>query len=125
MDIKTKTLQYMVELGFLAADMGRAGEAERIFQGLSAVRPDREAVLLALAYARLTGGFIREALDILQNKALVLYPDNEVIRNFTGLALFWDGRQEEGRVVLERVVASGSDPVAVAMARGLLADLGT
>ncbi len=125
MDIETKTLQYMAELGFLAADVGRAGEAERIFQGLSAVRPDGEAVLLGLAYVRLTGGFVREALNILQGRAQALYPDNEVIKSFIGLALFWDGQPGEGRAVLEQVAASGSDPAAVAMARQLLADFGT
>ncbi len=123
MEIQAHVLQNMASLGFLAANQGRLDKAEQIFQGLAAIRPEEEAVLLGLAYIRLNMGAFGEAADILQNKAMTLYPDNEIIACFGGLALHRDGKADAGRDLLHRVSKTGKDPLVVNLATNLLAEL--
>lgn len=123
MDIQPSVLRNMASLGLMAADQGRIHEAERIFQGLAAVRPDHEAVLLGLAYTRMNIGAYDEALDILHNKAMALYPDNEILTCFCGLALHLDGKPGAARDLLDPISASGKNPLAVNLAINLLAEL--
>lgn len=123
MDIQPNVLRNMASLGLMATDLGRIHEAERIFQGLAVVRPNQEAVLLGLAYIRLNIGAYDEALDILQNKAITLYPDNEILACFCGLALHLGGKPGAARDLLEPISGSGKNPLAVNLANNLLAEL--
>jgi hypothetical protein len=123
MDIAPTTLRDMASLGFLAATQGRAHDAERIFQGLAAIRPEHEATLLGLALVRLNTGHHQEALEILQDKAGPLHPDSENLRCFTALALHRVSRTDEARAMLEQVRDTGKDPVAMRLAENLMQDL--
>ena len=67
------------------------------------MRPLSEFPVIGQALARLTVGDDRRAIDLLQSAALKINPDNTLAQSYLGFALKRIGRQDEAKVILEKV----------------------
>ena len=123
MEIDAGSLQLLMEVGFLAGGYGYLGEAEIIFDGLKAVRPQNESPLIGLAFAKMNNNQMDEAIRILEEEALKVNPQSDLARSFLGLALKLSGRVEQCLPILREVVERNSDEAAVKVARGLLEEI--
>ena len=120
MEIDTKQVQMMMEIGLLASGYGYFDEAETIFNGLKSARPDSEYPIIGLAINRLNSNKAEEAVGLLRDKALVLNPANDLTKGFLGLAFKLAGFSSDSQAMLEEVVAGDADGQAVEMAKALL-----
>lgn len=110
----------LLEIGYMAAGTGLFAQADTIFHGLAAHRPDSELPWVGVAVARMNAGQPDEATRILREEALKRVPGSDVAKSFLGLSLKLAGYNAESVRVLEEVVATGQETSAVAMARSLL-----
>lgn len=114
-------LRMLSEIGFLATKCGLWPHAEVIFMGVEAVRPASEFPFMSHAIARMTVGDDATAINLLQNKALKINPQNSMARSFLGMALKRSGKTEEAHQHFDTVIAANDDAKATEMARmGLL-----
>lgn len=110
----------LLEVGFLAAGMGRVDDAEAIFGCLRELRPDSEFPVIGLALAYLNTGRFDDAIHRLQREALAIQPESFTALAYLGLALQLAGRREESASVLQRVARDSTDPEAKSLAEALL-----
>jgi len=110
----------LLEIGFLAAGMGRLEEAEVIFGCLRELRPESEFPSIGLALTYLNAGRSDDAIHRLEREALAIQPESLTASAYLGLALQLAGRNEESRRILRRVVREGREPEATALAAALL-----
>ena len=120
MEIDKKMLQLLTEIGFFAAGNGFFVEAEKIFEGIQAVRSESEYPHIGLAWAKINAHKPEEAIAVLKEKALKLNPDNDLAKSYLGLALRLANLNHESESVLQEVVESGRNAEAVNMARAVL-----
>jgi hypothetical protein len=123
MDVDSKSLQLLMELGFLAGGYGYMHEAEVIFEGLKAIRPENESPLIGLAFARMNNNQMEDSIRILETEALRVNPNSDLARAFLGFALKLTGRVEQSHVLLKQVVERNRDQAAVNMAKGILEEI--
>jgi Flp pilus assembly protein TadD len=123
MQIEKELLQILMESGYLAGGYGFFAEAEVIFKGIMAARPESEYPLIGLAVSKMNAGKNDEAVKILHKQALKLNPESDLARSFIGLALKLGGLNDESLTVLGEVVAAGRDETAVKMARSLMEEI--
>ena len=123
--LDTEQVQILMDAGFVATGSGRHSQAEVIFNGLAAARPESELPWLGLAVVRMNVGAPEEAAALLQDKSLQLNPDSCLVRSFLGLAHKLSGHTSEAERVLNSVVVDcpEQENSAVAMAQALLAEL--
>ncbi|MDO1583179.1 tetratricopeptide repeat protein [Rhizobium oryzicola] len=95
-DVKT-----LVELGFMAITAGMLGDAETIFQGITAARPDQEAGPLGLAMVRLAQDRPADAVALLKK-----LPPSEAVLTYLGLAQARHGDRAAAARCLHGVIAS-------------------
>ena len=122
MEIERKLLQLLMEAGNLASGYGYFPEAEIIFNGLRAVRPESEYPLIGLALAKMNARKNLEAIKVLADETLKVNPESDLAKSFLGLALKTSGLREESCTVLREVIAADRDKIAVNIARNLLAE---
>jgi len=125
MEISSRSLQMLMELGILAGGYGYGKEADAIFRGIEAVRPESEYPLVGRAIVRMNDNRPEEAARILEEGALPLNPENDLTRGYLGLALMLDKRHDRCRDLMEEVVRNDRDETAVRMARDILEQLRT
>lgn len=113
-------VRLLTELGFAAAGRGLFDEAETIFQGLAAVRPDSAFPYIGLALTRLNAGQPDEAARVLEQEGLARCPGDIEIRVFLGLALRLARRGSESDKLLRAVLDEAADHDAARLARALL-----
>ena len=118
-EVGTEVVQCLMEAGYLATGMGMHREAETIFMGIQAARPDSEYPQIGWSVVRMNAGLHDDAIGILRNVADQM-PDSYITRAYLGLALKLGGRASESETVLRQVLESNADPAAYAMAEGLL-----
>jgi hypothetical protein len=123
MDIDSRSLQLLLEVGLLAGGYGWMKEAEVIFEGLRAVRPENESPLIGLAIAKMNNNQAEESIRILETEALNTNPESDLARAFLGLALKLAGRVEQSRLLSEQVVGRNRDQAAVNLAKGILEEI--
>ena len=119
MTVSTELVRQLMEVGYVAAGCGLSAEADRIFQGVKAVRPDSEAPVVGRAVAWMNAGKAPEAIGMLQAE-LQRLPESDVLMAFLGLAMQMAGLGQASETVLKQVVESGRDPSATAMADAIL-----
>jgi len=124
MDIDAKKLRLLMQVGFLAGEYGFSGDAETIFEGVRAVRPESESPLIGLAFAKMSSDQMEESIRILEEEALKLNPESDLARGFLGMALKFSGRTEECSRLMKEVVDRNRDEAAVKMARTILDEIG-
>lgn len=108
----------LTEVGFLAAASGDVLRAERIFGGLTRLRPGRAYPQVGLAVAWMNAGRASDAAVLLE-KAQSTDPDERATLDaWRGFALQLAGRSGESRRVLDTLAASEGD--AGTLARSLL-----
>jgi predicted Zn-dependent protease len=123
MEIEAKSLQLLMELGLLAGGYGYVREAETIFEGLKAVRPQSEYPLIGWAIVKMSNNQIDESTRVLEKEALKVNPGSDLARGYLGLALMLAGRAEQSIPILEEVVNNNKDEAAVNLAKGVLEEI--
>jgi tetratricopeptide (TPR) repeat protein len=111
-------LRLLLEIGYVAAGNGYFQEAEAIFRGVAAKRPESTAPSIGRAIAALNRGSAAEAAAILETER-TRCPQDDLLRAFLGLALKSAGRTAESVALLNAVLDS-ADPTAANLARALL-----
>ena len=119
MEIRTETLKRLMEIGYVAAGSGLYSDAETIFAGIQAVRPDSEMPQIGWAVVRMNAGLHDDATKILRN-VIDQKPESDLTKSFLGLALRLAGMSGQSESILQEVVDANRDETAVAMARSLL-----
>lgn len=99
----------LARAGSLASFCCLDDDAQIIYDGLRAVRPDNVDVLVGLATMKINAHHPQEAIVILRDMALKLDPKHTTAKCFLGLALEDAGRHGESEQVLREVVDSGGD----------------
>lgn len=122
MNASTELVQRLMEVGYVAAGNGYSKQAEAIFAGVQAVRPESELPSIGLAVMQLNAGLCEVAVKTLEEEGLKRNPDSELVQSFLGLALKLGGQSARSEQVLQKVIASGSNTQAVELARSLLAN---
>ena len=118
-EIAADALRRLLEIGYVAAGNGYFAEAETIFAGVAAARPESFAPAIGRAVAALNRGAAAEAVRVLEAERS-RHPREALLQAFLGLALRQVGCNAESAAALEPLVA-GADPLAAAIARNLLA----
>ena len=116
MEISTSMVRSLMRSGNLAAEHNFHPEAIDIFNGVCAARPNSEIPLLGLAMVLMNTGKADEAIEVLQNKALKISPDNQICKTFLGIAMNLKGQKQESDVLFDEVIEQNSDPHAVKLA---------
>lgn len=119
MDIGTEAVRRLMEIGYMAAGGGMTAQADVIFAGVQAARPDSELPLIGRAVARLNSGRADDAITLLR-QALERNPDSDLAAAFLGLALSQAGLRSAADALLQQVRAANRDPQAAALAGSLL-----
>lgn len=114
----TEDVRLLVDIGFMALSAGLDREAETIFEGVKAARPDQEAGPLGLAMVRMARGELDEAVATL--RAL---PPSDAALTYLGLALARRGDKAEAREMLEGVVRTAPDTPFASLAMAGLQEL--
>jgi hypothetical protein len=96
--IDPKTMQDLVEAGFLAASRNMAPVALDVFAAVIAARPGLAAGYIGTAYALLGAGMPEKAVEALRDA-----PPGMETDLFKGIASLRAGRTEAGRKLLEHV----------------------
>lgn len=120
MEIDARRVQLLMQIGFLAGEYGLSHEAETIFEGIRAVRPESEFPMIGLAFAKMVSNQLDESIRILRDEALKLNPDSDLAMSFLGLALSLSGHASECSRVVTEVVNRNGNEAAVKMARTIL-----
>ena len=124
MEIDTKLVQLLMEVGYLAGGHGFFDESIKIFEGIYAVRPESEYPLIGMAVTRMNARKYEEAVKILWGKALKVNPESDLAKSFLGLALKMAGLTSESQTLLREVVEANRCEEAVSMAKNLLEEIG-
>lgn len=111
-------LRMLADIGFSAVSRGEVANAEAIFAGLTAARPDNEAGPIGTALVNLHRGQAEEAAAILRR-----FPGSDAAQLFLGMALHRAARDTEARTVLEALAATASEPGPAEAARVLLLEI--
>jgi predicted Zn-dependent protease len=117
--IDTQTVRLLTEIGFMAMSRGKAREAEAIFAGVQAARPESETPAIGLALTRIGARKLDDAIRILREEALTRKPESAEAKCYLGLALKLAGRSSEAEKVL-REAAGAATGETKAMAESLL-----
>ena len=119
MQPSTESVQRLMEIGFVAVGNGLLTDAEAIFAGVQAVRPDSELPLIGRAFVRMNARQYREAVRLLQ-QAMEKNPESDLAMGFLGAALKLSGMNQTSREVLQQVIDANGSEEAVALAKSLL-----
>lgn len=117
-EVGADALRRLLEIGYVAAGNGYFAEAETIFRGVAAVRPQSSAPAIGRAVTALNRGMAAEAVRLLEIERQ-RSPDDALVQAFFGLALRSAGRNAESTAALA-ALSDSADPVAAAMAQALL-----
>jgi predicted Zn-dependent protease len=118
--IPSEMLRLLVDIGYVATGSGKKKNAEIIFGGLIAARPQNELLYIAYAFMRMVFGEYAEASKLLIEKALKINPESEMTKAFYGMLLYRVGRRGEGYIVLDQLKEKGKDADAVALAECII-----
>ena len=119
MQPSTESVQRLMEIGFVAAGNGWLADAEAIFSGVQAARPDSELPLVGRAFIRMNARQHREAAMLLQ-QAMEKNPESDLAMSFLGATLQMSGMNQASRDVLEQVIEANNNEQAVELAKALL-----
>jgi predicted Zn-dependent protease len=118
--IPAEMLRLLADIGYVATGSGKKKNAEVIFGGLIAARPQNELLYVAYAFMQMAFGEYTEASKLLIEKALKINPASETVKAFYGMLLYRVGRRGEGYIVLNQLKENGKDANAVALAECII-----
>ncbi|WP_417796432.1 tetratricopeptide repeat protein [Terasakiella pusilla] len=119
-NISTDDLKVLMEAGFLAANGGMTKQAQTIFEGVLAVRPESEYAYIGQAVTLLTSEKHDEAIKVLRDDALRINPDCLQAKMILAMTLKLAGRGSECDRVVDQLHRSG-DSAAKEFANALFA----
>ena len=119
MNPSSESVQRLMELGFIAAANGHAKDAEVIFAGVQAVRPDSELPMIGNAFVAMSNGKLPDTIQTLQ-AAVQKNPESELAQSFLGATLKIAGMNQAADQALQRVIDTGSDKAAVGLAEAMM-----
>lgn len=115
----TETVKLMAELGFSALMQGRADEAQTIFLGVRAARPEQNAGPIGLAMLALGRDDPDTAIGLLKD----LKSDEQAL-TFLGLAYFRKGDKERAVKILNAAIDLGATELARDMLWAIVEETG-
>jgi hypothetical protein len=118
-EVSSEVLQLLMQVGYVACGRGMPSLAKVIFEGIAAVRPNSELPLIGLAFTYIHMGKLTAACDILVNRATPINPSNQIIKAMAAMVFRISGEFRASDTLLDEVVADGTDPEAVELARQL------
>ncbi|MDR1595490.1 MAG: hypothetical protein LBR91_01020 [Puniceicoccales bacterium] len=116
----SELMQILMDVGWVAIGRGMKANAESIFSGIAAARPNSELPLIGLAVCAINFGNFVGASKILAQKALPLNPNNGIARCFLAVAVRAIGEKDYALELANCVANECDDPVAVAFAKSLI-----
>ena len=122
MQPSTDNVQRLMEVGFVAVGNGLLVDAETIFFGVQAVRPDSELPLIGRAFLLMNSKLFGDAIQLLR-LAVEKNPDSDFAVSFLGAALKMSGHNHAGNEVLQQVLDEGNHVEAVNFAQALMQNL--
>ena len=108
-NISTDDLKILMEAGFLAANGGMTKHAQKIFEGVLAVRPDSEYAYIGQAVTLLAANQHDDAIKILRDEALRINPDCLQAKMILAMTLKMAGRGGECDRVVDQLHRSGDN----------------
>ena len=120
MNVDSDLLKLLMEIGFIATNTGRLGEAETIFGGLTKVRPSSGYPRIGLGCVAMGRGDFSKAANILRSTPTQEKKERDLCQGFLGMALKLGGYEDEYRSVLNQLIADGENEVAIRMAEKLM-----
>ena len=117
--IESDEVRMLVDLGFVAVTRGLDKQAQAIFEGVRAVRPNEDAAYIGQALLLIQQNNLSGAVKILRSR-----PPSDGIRLFLGMSLLRLGDISDAMDVLQDVVKTAREPAMVEMAKVLLASAG-
>lgn len=118
--VQSEMVQLLMDIGYVATGRGFQSQANDIFNGIIAARPNSELPLIGLAVNNLNFGNFIEAAKILSERALVINPYNGTAKCFLAMAVRSLGGKAEAQQLLEEVANNNTDTVSQELAKGLL-----
>lgn len=107
MDFEAKYLQLAAQLGFVACRNKMYDEAQEIFEGLQAFRPEQECPVIGLASVAMATGKSEQALELLDNNLLDKDPESIQGRTYKAMAMMLSGNANGAKMLLSEVTANG------------------
>jgi len=116
--LDAEDVRLLAEIGFIALLSGFMREAELIFSGIQAARPEGETGPLGLALLRMATNELDEAISILRSQRRSV-----AAQAYLGLALARQGDRVRARKTLQGVVDRAPDTPFAALAKAGLREL--
>ncbi|MDL2290704.1 tetratricopeptide repeat protein [Desulfovibrio sp. OttesenSCG-928-F20] len=123
MSISREQAALLGKVAFMGLWQGRFAESDAIFTALHESTPDRIGPVLGLAMSQAHQGHYAKAIDILQNKALPMHPDDPHAKAWLGLALFKAGQVEKAGAILNELIAKESPDDVHNLAQSILQEM--
>ncbi len=112
LEIGTDDVRALVDVGFIALSAGLTDQADTIFDGVAAARPDAEAAAIGRGLVRLARQDFAGAVEILRSA-----PPTDAVQTFLGLAYGRLGMKDEARQTLDDVINSPAPSIHADLAR--------
>lgn len=104
-----------MEIAFVAAGNGLTSDAETIFAGIQAVRPESELPIIGRAIIKMNSGQLQDSIHLLR-EALLHNPDSDLGLSFLGVALQLSGHNHAAAEAFSQVADAGITTEAVELA---------
>lgn len=112
-------VQFLMESGYLASDLGRHQQASDIFLGVAALLPDDPTPVAAIGGVLLAAGQINEAVDYL-GKALKAFGDEPFLMAHLAEALLFKKENARAKEYFLKAVEKSPQGPAASMAKSYL-----
>ena len=100
----TADVRLLAEIGFIALSAGRTRDAEAIFLGVSAARPEQEAGALGMAMTHMADGNLQGAISVLRSLA-----PTDAALTYLGIALARSGEIAEAKRLFSSVINTSAE----------------
>ncbi len=106
MNIPTERIRHITELGFLSAGQGHQQEATDIIEGLKAMRPEATTPYMIEVFMMMGNNQYQQASTLLQEKALKIDPNDDILKGFLALTLTKQGLASQAEQYLAQAKSS-------------------
>jgi tetratricopeptide (TPR) repeat protein len=109
----------LLETGYLYMEMGRAEEAEEVFEGVASLLPESDVPRVCLGNLHFSQGRFQRALKFHQ-EALKLRPESALAQAHVGEALLFLKRVDDGVAALKKAIEMEPEGPPAQFAKALL-----
>ncbi|MDR1413467.1 MAG: hypothetical protein LBI56_00815 [Puniceicoccales bacterium] len=120
LSVSSELVQMLTEVGYVAIGRGFQTQAENIFSGVIAARPNSEIPLIGLAVCKINFGDFLTASKILAEQALKINPTSGIGKCFLAIAIKTLGGGKESSELISDVIENCTDPAAVTLAKSIV-----